>query len=359
MSRLTRRTAASLGLAALASPAVLRDARGQAPTRWRMVTSWPKNLPGPGMTAERLAARIRSLSGGRLDVTVYASGELVGALEVFDAVSGGAAEMGHTASFYWQGKIPAAVFFTTVPFGLTPLEHMAWIEHGGGQGLWDELYRPAGLKPFMAGNSGMQMGGWFVKPIRSLDDVKGLKLRMPGLGGEVFRHLGATPVSTAPSEILPALTAGTVDGAEFLGPWSDAALGLYRVAPYYYWPGFNKPNGTGEAIVSLKAWEALPADLKAIVRDACAVEHSLSLAEAEWNDGRALAQLVERHRVQLTRFPDDLLAAAKTAAEQVLDALAAKDASAARILASYRQARAGLGRWSAISVQPFLAVRGG
>ena len=237
----------------LAAPAI---ARAQT-VKWRMVTSWPKRLPGPGMSAERVAERIRALSGGRLDIAVYAAGEVVPAFEVLDAVGNGVADIGHTAAFYWQGKMPAAAFFTTVPFGLTPSEHVAWIEAGGGQALWDELYAPFGVKPFMGGNTGVCMGGWFRRELKSLADLRGLKLRSLGLGGEVYRRLGATPQTTPPAEILTSLQSGVIDGAEFVGPGTDIALGLYRVAPFYYYPGFNKPNGTGECIVALKAWNAL------------------------------------------------------------------------------------------------------
>src|SRR5437016_4043081 len=254
--RFTRRTlvAAAAGAAALAAPSI---ARAQT-KRWRMVTSWPKRLPGPGLSAERVAERIAALSGGRLQIAVSAAGEVVPAFEVLDAVGGGVAEMGHTASFYWQGKQPAAAYFTTVPFGLTPNEHVAWVEAGGGQALWDELYRPFGAKPFMGGNTGVCMGGFFRRELRGLDDLRGLKIRSLGLGGEVYRRLGSTPQTTPPGEILTSLQSGVLDAAEFVGPGTDISLGLYRVAPIYYGPGFNKPNGTGECIVSLRRWE--PAD---------------------------------------------------------------------------------------------------
>ena len=214
---------------------------------------------------------MRTLSGGALDIAVYAAGEVVPAFEVLDAVGNGVADIGHTASFYWQGKMPAAAFFTTVPFGLTPSEHVAWIEAGGGQALWDELYAPFGVKPFMGGNTGVCMGGWFRRELKSLADLRGLKLRSLGLGGEVYRRLGATPQTTPPAEILISLQSGVIDGAEFVGPGTDIALGLYRVAPFYYYPGFNKPNGTGECIVALKAWNALSGrtqgDRRACLRD--------------------------------------------------------------------------------------------
>ena len=264
-------------LGAVAAPAV---ARAQT-LRWRMVTSWPKRLPGPGMSAERVAERISALSGGRLQITVQAAGEVVPAFEVLDAVGGSVAEMGHTAAFYWQGKQPAAAYYTTVPFGLTPMEHVAWVDAGGGQALWDELYAPFGVKPFMGGNTGVCMGGWFRRELKSLDDLKGLKVRSLGLGGEVYRRLGATPQTTPPGEILTSLQSGVLDGAEFVGPGTDIALGLYRVAPLYYGPGFNKPNGTGECLVNLKVWEGLAGDLKAIIAHACAAEASFALSEME------------------------------------------------------------------------------
>ena len=194
-----------------------------------------------------------------------------------------------------------------MPFGLTPNEHVAWVDAGGGQALWDELYAPFGVKPFMGGNTGVCMGGWFRREMQSLDDLRGLKIRSLGLGGEVYRRLGATPQTTPPAEILTRLQSGVIDGAEFVGPGTDIALGLYRVAPLYYGPGFNKPNGTGECIVSLKAWDALDAELKAIVAHACAAEASFALAEMERLNAEALAALTERHNVQLRTFPRDVV----------------------------------------------------
>src|SRR5436309_2403293 len=324
MTNITRRHAIQAGttgvLGSLAAPSI---ARAQS-KRWRMVTSWPKRLPGPGMSAERIAERIAALSGGRLTITVHAAGELTPAFEVLDAVGGGVAELGHTASFYWQGKMPAAAYFTTVPFGLTPQEHVAWVEAGGGQALWDELYKPFGAKPFMGGNTGVCMGGWFRRELRGLDDVRGLKIRSLGLGGEVYRRLGATPQTTPPGEILTSLQSGVLDAAEFVGPGTDISLGLYRVAPVYYGPGFNKPNGTGECIVSLKAWEALEAELRAIVAHACAAEAGFALSEMERLNAEGLAALTGRHNVQLRSFPGEVVAAARKVAADVLAEVAAR-----------------------------------
>jgi TRAP-type mannitol/chloroaromatic compound transport system substrate-binding protein len=326
--------------------------------KWRMVTSWPKRLPGPGMSAERVAERIRALSGGRIDIAVYAAGEIVPAFGVLDAVGNGVADIGHAASFYWQGKMPAAAFFTTVPFGLTPGEHVAWIDAGGGQALWDELYAPFGVKPFMGGNTGVCMGGWFRHELKSLADLRGLKLRSLGLGGEVYRRLGATPQTTPPAEILTSLQSGVLDGAEFVGPGTDIALGLYRVAPFYYYPGFNKPNGTGECIVARKVWEALTDDLKAIVAHACAAEANFALAEMERLNAEALVALTTQHNVRLAVFPRDLVGAARKEAVDVLGELAARDVTTTKVHGSYMAFRARTAPWSRVSIEAVLSSRG-
>ena len=343
------------GLPAQASRAAGKDA-GDA-ILWRMVSSWPRNLPGPGMTADRLAKRITVMSRGRLKIRLYAAGELVPALQAFDAVSVGTAEMAHTASFFWAGKMPAAAYFTATPFGLTPTEHQAWIYHGGGQALWDELYGAFGIKPFMAGNTGGSMGGWFKREIHSLEDMKGLKYRMPGLGGEVVHRLGATPVLLPPSEILPGLQSGLIDGAEFLGPWSDLALGFHKVAPYYYTPGFHEPNGTGECLISRKAWDGLPEDLQEVIRAACAAEDTYSLAETEWNNAVALKTLTEKHRISVRTFPADLLAAARIEATEVMLDFSRRGGLDKRIYQSYEAARKRAIDWAAISATPFINSR--
>ncbi len=359
MGKITRRRLARAGAAGLAS-AVALPALAQSQTRrWRMVTSWPKRLPGPGLSAERIASRIAALSGGRLDITVSAAGEIVPAFEVLDAVGSGVAEMGHTAAFYWQGKEPAAVFFTTVPFGLTPNEHVSWIDAGGGQALWDDIYAPFGVKPFRGGNTGVSMGGWFRRELKSRDDLRGLKIRALGLGGEVYRRLGAVAQTTSPGEILVALQSGVIDGAEFVGPGSDLALGFYRFAPFYYGPGFNKPNGTGECIISLKAWDGLDAELKAIVAHACAAEASFALAEMERLNIEALATLTTRDHVQLRTFPADLIAAARATATEVVADVAGKSAAARKVHDAYVAFRDRIAPWSRVSLQAVLEAREG
>src|SRR4249919_1056339 len=323
----TRRTFIGAGAAVLAAPAV---ARAQT-QKWRMVTSWPKRLPGPGMSAERIAERIRVLSGGRIDITVHAAGEVVPAFEVLDAVADGVAEIAHTAAFYWQGKMPAATFFTTVPGGLTPGEHVAWVDAGGGQALWDELYAPFGVKPFMGGNTGVCMGGWFRRELKNLADLRGLKIRSLGLGGEVYRRLGATPQTTPQGEILTSLQSGVLDAAEFVGPGTDIALGLYRVTPLYYGPGFNKPNGTGECIVNLKTWEGLDGEMKAIIAHACAAEASFALSEMDRLNAEALAALIERYNVKLQSFSPEIVGAARKQAADIMGELSGRSDIARRI----------------------------
>jgi len=278
-------------------------------------------------------------------------------LEVFSAVSNGTAHIGHSASLFWGGKVPAAPLFTAGPFGLTPIEHITWVDHGGGQAIWDELYAPFGIKPFMAGNTGFQMGGWYKEELQGLEDLKGLKIRMPGLGGEVMRKLGAAPVTIAPGEILSALQTGAIDATEFLGPSSDFAMGFYKAAKFYYAPGFHEPNGTGEALVSSEALAALPTDLQAIVKAACAAENILSLGESEWMNAERLKLLVEEKGVQLRDYPNDIIDAARTATQEALDELAARDALTAKAVGSFRNASRHQNNWSRESVQKFLSAR--
>ncbi|MFD1696595.1 TRAP transporter substrate-binding protein [Roseibium aestuarii] len=341
--------------AALAAPAVATGT--DEPIRWRLVTSWPRNLAGPGVTAQRICDRVRLMSGGRLDITLYGAGELVPALGVLDAVSSGTAEMGHSASFFWQGKMPASVFFTAFPFGLLPGEHVSWIEQGGGQELWDRLYEPFGVKPVMAGNTGVQMGGWFRKEIASVEDLKGLRIRMPGLGGAAMARLGAVPTTTAPGEIYQALSSGLLDAAEFLGPWSDRAMGFQQVASHYYAPGFHEPNGTGEALFNLEALNRLPEDLRAILLEACKAENGRALAESDWENAGALAVLQQQDGVSVRLYPADVLAALRRETRVVLDDLASRDEMSRVIRDSARAAQERLAPWNRVALSAFLAAR--
>lgn len=335
--------AAAGGLSgALAAPHV---ARAQVPLVWRMVTSWQKNLPGPGVSAERLAQRINTMSGGRLRVDVFAAGTIAPAFGVLEAVSSGAADMGHSASFFWDGALPGAAFFTTAPFGPGPLAHQTWIEQGGGQALWDELYKTRGVTGRLAGNTGPSMGGWFRKPIETLDDIKGLRIRVAGMGGDVYAAMGAVPQTIPPGDIFAALEKGAIDAVELLAPVNDLPMGFQRYAPHYYMPGFNKPNGAGEAMISLASLAKLPADLRAVIDNACQAEHAAGLAEAEALNAKAIIELVGKG-AKVAAFPAAVVRAAFEKSAGVIDAKAARSPLAARIAASWRNAVRGGSVWS-------------
>ncbi len=338
---------------ALAAPAVQTAPKVQL----RMVTSWPKNMPGPGQAAERLASEAKRLAGGRLEIRVHAAGELVAPLAVFDAVQNGTAELAHTASLFWAGKMPAAPLFTAGPFGLLPHEHRAWLEQGGGQVLWERLYADFGIKPLLVGNTGPSMGGWFRRPVKSLADLKGLKMRMPGLGGRILERLGGTPVTMAPGDILPALQAGTIDATEFLGPFSDMAMGFYKVAKVYHYPAFHEPNGAGELLVASRVWQKLDDELKAVLTTLCAAEAARTLAEHDWRNAAALKRLKTRHGVRVLPWPAEVLAAARRASREVYADLAAHDAETRAIVESFLSARDHLDIWAAPSRHAFLGAR--
>ncbi len=329
---------------ALAAPAV---ARAQTQRKWRCVTSWNKNLPGPGVSAERLAKRIVDMSNGEIDIEVLPAGAIVPAFAVLDAVSSGSVEMGHTAAIFWAGKMPVAPLYSTVPFGMSPLQHVAWLQSGG-QLLWDELYASRNVKPFLGGNTGPSASGWFKSPVTSLAGIKGLRIRATGLGGEVYGALGATAVAIAPGETYAALERGVVDAVEFLAPMNDLPLGLHKVAEHLLVPGFNKPNGASELLIRLDLWRALPPHLKAVVENASQAEHEAGLAEAELLNGKALKDLIGQG-AKVGTVPADVLAAARTAADGVLTRIAAVDALSGRIVASYREAQAAMTGWSGIA----------
>ena len=325
--------------------------------RWKMITTWPKNLPGLGTAPERLADMLREMSAGRLDIRVYGAGELVGALEVFDAVSQGTAEMGHGAAYYWRGKIPAAAMFTTVPFGMNAQEMNGWLHYGGGLDLWRELYEPFNLVPFAAGNTGVQMAGWFNKEINSVEDLRGLKMRIPGLGGEVLARAGGAPVVLPGGEIYTALQTGVIDATEWVGPYNDLAFSLHTAAKYYYYPGWHEPGPTLETVVNKAAWEALPDDLRAMIRVATRAVNEDMLSEFTARNNAALTTLVEDHGVLLRRLPDDVLARLREVSDQVVAEIADADPLAARIHASYTQYLRDVRRYHDISEKAYLEVR--
>jgi TRAP-type mannitol/chloroaromatic compound transport system substrate-binding protein len=356
--------AGAAGLLAACSPkgnGCTETASGSADSgktfQWKLVTTWPKDFPGLGTGAHRLAESIGRASNGRLKIKVYGGGELVPPYEVFDAVQQGTAEMGHGAAYYWKGRIPAAQLFGGVPFGLMGHELNGWYYYGGGLELYQEVYRPHGVIPFPTGNSGTQMGGWFNKEINSVADLAGLKMRIPGLGGEVLQRAGGTPVNVPGSELFTALQSGTIDAAEWIGPFNDLAFGLFRAAKYYYYPGWQEPGSGLEGIVNAAAWAELPADLQEIVAMACKAATTDIYAEFEARNGTALQTLIKEHGVQLRAFPDDVLATLKQHTEDALEQLAAQDEFAKRTWESLKAYTALVTPWTDIGERYLLNHR--
>ncbi len=334
-----RRHLLGIGAAAvgtLAAPAVVR---ADTKLTWKMATSWPKNTPGVGVTAQRLADSITAMSGGRLTVQLYAAGELVPPFEVFDAVSSGAAEMGHASPYYWQGKDKSFHFFTGVPFGLFANEHMGWLWFGGGQALWEKAYAPFGVQPFYCGSSGPQAGGWFRKEINTVDDFKGLKMRIAGLGGEVLRRLGVNVVLLPPGEIFQAMQSGTIDAAEWVGPWNDLAFGLFRVAKYYYMPSFFEFGPALELMVNKKLYDGLPDDLKDIVKRAAYASAAESYADFTAHNITSLKPVMDKEGVQVKSLSDDIVKVLAKETKAVMAEIAASGAMAKEVYESFEAYR--------------------
>ncbi|WP_370282750.1 TRAP transporter substrate-binding protein [Pseudooceanicola sp.] len=318
------RTAGTMGAAAatagLAAPAI-----AQGNITWRMVTTWPKNFPGLGVGAQRLADRITAASGGRLTVQVFSAGELVPPLQSLDAVIDGTAEMSHGAAYYWQNKSPALSFFTGVPYGMTSRELTAWIRYMGGQEIWDEIYDQFGVQGFLSGDTGTQAGGWFRNELTGVSDVQGLRFRTPGLGGRVWEKLGATVTNRAAGEIFQALQSGTLDAAEFVGPYNDLALGFYQVAKNYYFPSFVEPGLATELVVDKAKYQALPDDLQALIKDISQAEYDQVASDFYANDPRALQTLINDHGVNVMQFPEEILQAGAEAAKEIMTGLRESD----------------------------------
>lgn len=325
--------------------------------RWKMVTTWPKNLPGLGIAPENLARMLNTMSNGRLQIKVYGAGEIVPALEVFNAVSIGTVEMGHGAAYYWKGKVPAAQFFTAVPFGLTAQEMNGWLYYGGGMALWRELYARYNLVPLASGNTGVQMAGWFNKEINSLDDIKGVKMRIPGLGGEVFQRAGGSAVNLPGGEIFTSLQTGVIDATEWVGPYNDLAFGLHQVAKYYYYPGWQEPGPTLELIVNKEAFEKLPPDLREILEVASKAVNIDMLAEYTARNNAALRELVEQHGVEVRKLPDDVLHELQQISNEVVKEIAGNDPLAQKIYNSFNQFSKGVINYHEISEKAYINAR--
>ncbi|WP_412972345.1 TRAP transporter substrate-binding protein [Glaciecola sp. MF2-115] len=332
--------AAVLGLAACGgkSEGTANTAGSVAPTetiKWKLVTSWPKNFPGLGKGPETFAEYVNDMSGGRMEVRVYGAGELVPGFEVFDAVSSGSVQMGHAGAYYWKGKMPASPIFASIPFGMNATEMNAWLHYGGGMKLWRELYEPYGVIPFAGGSSGTQMAGWFKKEINSLDDFQGLKMRIPGLGGEVFKEVGGLPITLTGGELFTAMQTGVIDATEWVGPYNDLAFGLHKVAKYYYHSGWHEPGTLLEFTVNKAAFDALPKDLQKIVEVATRAANQDMLDEYTARNPNAMKQLLDEHNIEMLPLPKDVMQALKLATAKVIKQKRSEDAMFDKIYASY------------------------
>lgn len=338
-------------------PATVTTTLDQQQYDWKMITSWPRNLPALGTAPQFFAESVEKMSNGRMRIRVYGANELVGGLEVFDAVSAGTAEIGHSTAYYWQGKINATPFFSTIPFGLIGSEMNAWLAFGGGNELWREIYAPFDLIPVRGGNSGTQMFGWFNREINSLDDLQGLKMRIPGLGGEVLRRAGGIPVTMQVSEVFTAMQTGALDATEWVSPYNDLAAGYHTVARYYYYPGWHEPGSALETLFNKSAFEALPADLQEILLNASEVMNQRIHDELTARNNEALQTLVNDHNVELRRLPDDVLREFRRLSDEVVSEMAQADPASQRVYQSWKQFLDGVSAYHRIAEDAFVEAR--
>jgi TRAP-type mannitol/chloroaromatic compound transport system substrate-binding protein len=324
----------------------------------KMVTSWPKDSAGMQISADRLAQSLTTASDGRLKVIVYPADSLVRAYEVFDAVGAGAADMYHTGEGIFEDKSLALNFFCgTVPYGLTANEVCAWINFGGGQALWDEVDGQFNVKPLMAANSGVQMGGWYNKEVCGPENYKGLRYRMPGLGAEVLRRMGATVVTTPGGEIVGAIQSGAIDGSEWIGPWNDLELGLDKAAEYYYYPGFHEPGTNFTLGINKTLWEGLTPSDRALIEATAQAEVTRSLAQFNAENVKSLKRLRDEKRVKILRFNDDLIKVFGKLSKEVLADVAGKDPLTRKVHDSYTAFLAGMMDWTELSERGYLDTR--
>ncbi|WP_448548343.1 TRAP transporter substrate-binding protein [Thalassotalea fusca] len=325
--------------------------------QWKLVTSWPKNFPGLGMAPERFAEYVNEMSGGRLTIKVYGAGELVPGFEVFDAVSQGTVQMGHSGSYYWKGKIPSSPIFGAIPFGMTATELNAWLHFGGGLELWREMYKPFGVIPMAGGNSGAQFAGWFKKEINTIDDLKGLKMRIPGLAGEVLQRAGAVPVTLTGGEIFSSLQSGAIDATEWVGPYNDLAFGFYQAAEYYYSSIWHEP-GTGlEFLINEKAFKQLPLDLQKIVEVAARAVNESTLDDYNAKNNAALKTLMDKHNVKMRTLPTPVIKELKRITDEVIAEQVAADEGFAKVWKSYSEFLASIRDYHDLTIKTYYQNR--
>ena len=340
------------GTAAAAASTFPAPAVAQGVRELKFVVSFPKSE-----RFELFGRFVTEASAGRLKVSTYYPGELVGSFEVFDAVSEGVADMYWSAEYYWLDRSPAYSFFATVPFGLIPVETYAWIQNGGGQELWDELSDKFNIKPLILGTGGIQMGGWFLKELTSIGGLKGLRYRIPGLGGEVLKRLSAVVVNLPPGDIVPALKSGALDGAEWVGPEDDFSIGLHTAAKYYYYPGFHEPGLITALGVNKKLWESLSGDEQSLIETAAAAHFTALRSDLLYLQSIYLAKLVNEHGVQLRKFDDEILSAFGETSGEVIAELGASDRFTQRVYDSYMKFLRVCREWTDISHRAYLDAR--
>lgn len=349
--------AAGVGTVAAAGTILSAPAIAQERIEIAMVSTWPRDFPGLGTGAQRFAERVKNISDGRIQIEYFAGGERVKPFDSFDEVASGNAQIYHGAEYYWKGKHPAFAYFTAVPFGLTVLEMNAWIRFGGGQELWDELASSFGLKGLMCGNTGVQMGGWFRKEINTADDLKGLKMRMPGLGGDVLAKLGASPVSLPGGQIYENLISGAIDATEWVGPWNDSFFKFYEAAKFYYYPGMHEPGAMLSIGLNEKFWKDLSKSDQLLIEAAAAMENEMMMSEYTANNGKFLAQMVKEQGVKLRRFSDEIYDSFGEASDEVFEEVQDHSELAKRVHESFVMAREQYGAWQNISDVEYLRQR--
>jgi TRAP-type mannitol/chloroaromatic compound transport system substrate-binding protein len=342
---------------ATAATAFAAPAIAQQRSEMAIVSTWPRDFPGLGTSAQRVAKRIEQLTDGRVKVTYFAAGERVGAFASFDAVASGNAQAYIAADYYWKGKHPSWAYFTAVPFGFTYTEIDAWIKYAGGQALWDEIGDKFGLKCYQVGNTGVQMGGWFNKEINSAADFKGLKMRIPGLGGDVLAKLGASPVSLPGGQIYENLVSGAIDATEWVGPWNDYFMKFYEAAKFYYYPGMHEPGSQLTLGMNKAWWSKLSKTDQAIIEAAANEENARQMAETNANNGTYLTKLIKEHGVKLKKFNDETYDAFGKAAQSVFDETRQHSALAAKIHDSFAKVRDDVGRWAGIAEGAYIEQR--
>ncbi len=325
--------------------------------KWRMVTSWPPALDTIYGGAEAIGDRVSAMTDGRFTISAYAAGEIVPALSVLDAVQAGTVECGHTSSYYYIGKNPALAFGTAIPFGLNAQQQNAWFYHGGGLETMHRLYADFGIISFPAGNTGVQMGGWFKREIQSLADLRGLKMRIPGLGGEVMAALGVNVQVIGAGEVFLALDLGTLDAAEFVGPHDDEKLGLQAAARYYYYPGWWEPGPTLEALVGRSAWDKLPQEYREIFIAATKEVNQNMLARYDALNLAALERL-QASGTQLRPYSAEILQAARRVASELFAESAAGDRTFREVYESWQQFRNRITQWHEISELGYARLSG-